>query len=139
MNKVTRFGVSIEEGLISEFDRLIKKKGYTNRSEALRDIIREKLISEHIGSTSGIVFGSITFIYDHHQRMLEKNLNNIQHDFHHYIIATTHAHVSHDECLEVVIVKGEANKLRELSDRLLSLKGVNHGTLTLTSSTKGHR
>jgi CopG family nickel-responsive transcriptional regulator len=137
MEKLTRFGISMEDELLHEFDRLISHKGYTNRSEAIRDIVRDKLIEENIKMSHGIVFGALVFLYDHHKRELEKKLSNLQHEYFKNIISTSHVHVDHDHCLEVVMLKGEAKTLKRIAEILLSLKGVQHGKLTLTSSLKG--
>jgi CopG family nickel-responsive transcriptional regulator len=134
MKKINRFGVSMEEQLLHRFDRLIAEKGYTNRSEAIRDIVRDKLVEEDIQQTTGTVYGTLTFVYDHYKRELEKKLSSVQHDYHHNIVATTHVHISHSRCLEAVILKGEAKILRTIADHLLSIKGVQHGKLTITTS-----
>jgi CopG family transcriptional regulator, nickel-responsive regulator len=129
---ITRFGVSMEDTLLGRFDRHIEKKGYTNRSEAIRDIVRERLIEAGVRSENKTGIGVLTFVYDHHHRELERNLNDFQHDHFKQIISTTHVHVDHDNCLEVIILKGKANVLRKIADRLLSFKGVKHGKLVLT-------
>lgn len=131
--KLTRFGVSMDEKLLYHFDKLILKKGYTNRSEAIRDLIREKIVEESIEYSSKEVYGALVFIYDHHKRELEKKLSNFQHDYYKNIISTTHVHISHDECLEVIILRGETGLLKSIADQLLSFKGVLNGKLTLTT------
>jgi CopG family nickel-responsive transcriptional regulator len=137
MEKLIRFGVSMEEDLLHQFDHLITHKGYTNRSEAVRDIVRNKLVEESVEIVHGSVFGALVFIYDHHKRELEKKLSSLQHEHFHNIISTSHVHVDHDHCLEVVLLKGEANVLKSVAEKLLSFKGVKHGKLTLTTSLKG--
>lgn len=132
-NELTRFGISMDEILLNHFDKLILKKGYNNRSEAIRDLVREKIVEESIEYTDQEVFGALVFIYDHHKRELEKKLSNFQHDYYKNIISTTHVHISHDECLEVIILRGKANLLKNIADQLLSFKGVLNGKLTLTS------
>ncbi len=132
-NELTRFGISMDEILLNHFDKLILKKGYNNRSEAIRDLVREKIVEESIEYTEQEVFGALVFIYDHHKRELEKKLSNFQHDYYKNIISTTHVHISHDECLEVIILRGKANLLKNIADQLLSFKGVLNGKLTLTS------
>ncbi|RCK73568.1 MAG: Nickel responsive regulator NikR [Ignavibacteriae bacterium] len=132
-NKLTRFGISMEESLLNQFDKLILGKGYNNRSEAIRDLVREKIVEENTEYSNQEVFGALVFIYDHHKRDLEKNLSNFQHDYYKNIISTTHVHISHDECLEVIILKGKASLLKTIADQLLSFKGVLNGKLTLTS------
>jgi len=134
MNKLIRFGISMEEDLLHQFDHLIARKGYTNRSEALRDIVRDKLVEESIETEHGNVFGALVFLYDHHKRELEKSLSNLQHNYFRHIISTSHVHVDHDHCLEVVLLKGDAKILKNIAEKLLSFKGVKHGRLTLTTA-----
>jgi CopG family transcriptional regulator, nickel-responsive regulator len=138
MNKLVRFGVSMENDLLHEFDHLITHKGYNNRSEAVRDIVREKLVEESIQVPNGFVYGALVFMYDHHKRELEKSLSNLQHEYFENIISTSHVHVDHDHCMEVVLLKGKANVLKAVAEKLLSFKGVKHGKLTLTASLQHH-
>lgn len=133
MEKLVRFGISMEESLLKEFDQLIEEKGYTNRSEAIRDIVRDKLVEENIQYPSAKVFGALVFLYDHHKRELEKSLSNIQHDYFQNIVSTAHVHVDHDHCLEVILLKGKTKTLQMLAEKILSFKGVKHGKLTLTT------
>ncbi|HOV99185.1 MAG TPA: nickel-responsive transcriptional regulator NikR [Bacteroidota bacterium] len=133
MEKLVRFGISMEQNLLQEFDRLIEEKGYTNRSEAIRDIVRDKLIEENVQDPSAYVFGALVFLYDHHKRELEKSLSNIQHEYYDYIVCTSHVHVDHDHCFEVILLKGTAKQINLLADTILSQKGVIHGKLTITS------
>jgi CopG family nickel-responsive transcriptional regulator len=139
MENVIRFGISMKSDLLHEFDRLIAQKGYTNRSEAIRDIVREKLVEESVDTSRGIVFGALVFMYDHHKRELEKSLSNLQHNYFENIISTSHVHVDHDHCLEVILLKGRARTLKNIAEKLLSFKGVNHGKLTLTVSLDKHQ
>jgi CopG family transcriptional regulator, nickel-responsive regulator len=136
MNKITRFGISMEDGLLKQFDKLIDRKGYTNRSEAVRDLVREKLVQESIEDRKGNVFGALVFIYDHHKRELEKSLSNFQHDHYRQIIATTHVHVDHDHCLEVILLRGKTKEIKNIADKILSFIGVKNGQLILTTSLK---
>jgi CopG family nickel-responsive transcriptional regulator len=124
----------MEDALLHQFDHLIARKGYTNRSEAVRDIVRDKLVEESIEMEHGNVFGALVFIYDHHKRELEKSLSNLQHDYFQNIISTSHVHVDHDHCLEVVLLKGNAKVLKNITEKLLSYKGVKHGRLILTAA-----
>jgi CopG family nickel-responsive transcriptional regulator len=128
----------MDADLLHEFDHLIFCKGYTNRSEAVRDIVRNTLVEESIKAPEGIVYGALVFIYDHHKRELEKSLSNLQHDYYENIISTSHVHVDHDHCMEVVLLKGKSVILKAIAEKLLSFKGVNHGKLTLTMALKGH-
>ena len=136
MVNLFRFGVSLEKKLLDEFDTLIKRKNYSNRSEAFRDLIRQELVKEE-WAKSGEVVGAITLVYDHHKRELVNKLTDIQHDFQGTIISTQHIHLDHDNCLELIAVKGPAADITKLADTLKSVKGVKHGTLSMSSTGKG--
>lgn len=130
-SELKRFGVSMDEQLLRRFDEFIRTKGYENRSEAVRDLAREAMTAQLWEEGEQTVAGSILLFYDHHQRNLLEEMTRIQHSMHHEILATTHFHLDHDNCLELIIVKGQAKKLRALSDQLISLKGVNYGKFTV--------
>jgi CopG family transcriptional regulator, nickel-responsive regulator len=132
MGQLSRTGVALDSELLARFDRFIAKQGYTNRSEAFRDLIRDRLVTTAAASGDTPVVGSLTVIYDHHIRLLTEKLTQLQHDFHHLIVSTTHAHLDHDTCLEVVIVKGKAKDVQELADLIISTKGVQHGRLVMS-------
>ena len=132
--KITRFGVSIEPDLISKFDKLIKKEGYTNRSEAIRDIIRKNLIAEKNKDPDAKVIGTLTIIYDHHTGTLTNKLLDLQHDHHNEILSTTHIHIDHHNCLEVLVLKGKTGRIQKLADNIKALKGIKHGELVITKS-----
>lgn len=133
MSELIRFGVSIDQDLLENFDRLNAKRNYATRSEALRDLIREALIQQKIESDSATkVLGSLTLVYDHHARNLSKEMGEIQHDFHENILSVMHLHVSHDDCMEIIAVSGIVSEITELSNKLLSLKGIKNGKLFLT-------
>ncbi|SPE28955.1 putative nickel-responsive regulator [Candidatus Sulfopaludibacter sp. SbA3] len=134
MSGLSRIGVAIDTDLLNKFDRLIEKRGYTNRSEAFRDLIRDELVEQTWESPDSQVVGTVTLVYDHHVRMLNEKLTGIQHDFHHSILSTLHVHLDHDNCLEVLVVRGKSAAVRKVSDALISTKGVKHGTLTITTS-----
>ena len=134
MENITRFGVSIEPDLIKKFDRIIKKKGYTNRSEAIRDLIRKNIVSEESTEPEAEGLGTLTMIYDHHSGPLTTRLLEIQHDHHHEILTTTHIHVDHHNCLEVLVLKGKTGNLQKLADNITALKGIKHGELVLTNT-----
>lgn len=136
MADVTRTGVSIEPELLDKFDRLIAKRGYKNRSEALRDLIRESLITEDI-EQNRLVVATLSMIYDHHRHDLSSKLNEIQHHSHQNVLAATHVHLDDDNCLEVVIMKGRSGDVKHLADHMLSMRGVKHGKLVITSAGKG--
>jgi CopG family transcriptional regulator, nickel-responsive regulator len=133
-DKITRFGVSIEPDLLEKFDALIKKEGYANRSEAIRDLIRKNLIKEKNKNPDEKVIGTLTMIYDHHVGNLTNNLLNIQHDHNDEILTTSHVHVDHYNCLEVLVLKGKTKNIQELADSIKSLKGIKHGELVITTS-----
>lgn len=133
MGQLTRTGIAIDADLLIRFDRFIAKQGYANRSEAFRDLIRDRLVGAAVESPEAHVVGTITLIYDHHSRLLPEKLMNLQHDHHNVIIATTHAHLDHDTCLEVLVVKGQAKQVQKLADLLIGAKGVRHGRLVMTS------
>ena len=123
MSGLIRFGVSMEKDLLEIFDHFILEHGFHNRSEAIRDLIREKLSLER-GFNTEEVLGTVTIIYNHHIRNLSENLTEIQHQFQHDILFTNHIHITHENCLEVIVVKGDEKKLRELTNRMGGQKGV---------------
>jgi CopG family transcriptional regulator, nickel-responsive regulator len=129
-----RFSISLEKNLLEKFDKYIQKRKYTNRSEAIRDLIREVFVKEE-WDTDKEVFGVISFIYDHHQPNIQEKITEIQHDFYRNVVSATHVHIDHHNCLEVVIVSGVANKIRELHERIRALRGVKNANLTM--GTKG--
>ncbi|MFH1367748.1 MAG: nickel-responsive transcriptional regulator NikR [Elusimicrobiota bacterium] len=134
MDKLVRFGVSLNSGLLSEFDRHIKAKTYATRSKAIEDLIREALVKQEWEHGSGDAAGAITIVYDHHKRALVNDLLDIQHDYQDTIISTQHVHLTHDNCLEVIVVKGKPAEVQKLADELKSEKGVKHCSLTITSA-----
>ena len=134
MGDLSRFGVSVEEELLVSFDTLIGIQGYETRSEALRDLMREALIKarlEELPETAEAI-GSLTLVYDHHSANLQHEMADIQHDFHSTILSVMHLHVNHDDCLEILAIRGAVAKIVELSNKLLSLKGIKNGKLFLT-------
>ena len=135
MSELARTGVSLEEDLLNEFDRLIAKRGYKNRSEAFRDLIREALLSESVDSNKPVV-GTLTLVYDHHVPNLSERLTETQHSVGAMVLAATHVHLDHHYCLEVIIMKGRSKELQEVADRMLALRGVELGKLVLTNSGK---
>ena len=132
---LVRFGVSLEGELLKKFDSLIKTKGYLNRSEAFRDLIRQDLVNKQ-WKAGGEVAGTVTLIYDHHQRELVSKLMDIQHDFGKIIISSQHVHLDHHNCLEVIVVKGSPKDTQKLADSLKSVKGVKHATLSMSTTGK---
>ncbi|MGB7730935.1 MAG: nickel-responsive transcriptional regulator NikR [Candidatus Acidiferrum sp.] len=138
MADLSRTGVSIDAGLLQQFDRFIESQGYGNRSEALRDLIRDQLVTNSVVAPNADVVGTVTLIYDHHSRLLPERLADIQHQHHAEIISTVHAHLDHDTCLEVVVVKGKSSRIQKLADLLTSTKGVQHGRLVMSSPSIAH-
>ena len=136
MSTLFRFGISIDKTLLDKFDRLIREQKYTNRSEAFRDLIREALVKT-AWKQGREVAGAITFIYDHHQRDLLNKIVDIQHHFQKLIISTQHIHLDGENCLEIVAVKGTSTEVQKLADRLKSIKGVRHGTLSMSGTGRG--
>ncbi|TRZ48719.1 nickel-responsive transcriptional regulator NikR [bacterium] len=136
MSGIIRFGISLDGGLSQKFDARLKKKGYSNRSEAVRDLIRQDLVSQEwlLGTE---VAGAITLIYNHHKRELLNKITDIQHDFQKLIISAQHIHMDHCNCLEIIAVKGAPQEVQKLADTLKSVKGVKHGTLSMSTTGKG--
>ena len=134
MSELSRIGVAIDSDLLEKFDRLIEQRGYTNRSEAFRDLIRDELVQKNWESPESQVVGTVTLVYDHHVRMLNEKLTDLQHDPHQQILSTLHVHLDHDNCLEVLVVRGISADVRKIADALISTKGVKHGRLTITTS-----
>ncbi|MGD9678203.1 MAG: nickel-responsive transcriptional regulator NikR [Vulcanibacillus sp.] len=129
---LTRFGVSMDKELLNKFDKLIENKGYKNRSEAVRDLVREALVKQVWEEKNQYVAGSILIFYDHHQNHLIEEITDIQHNYHDQILGTMHFHIDKHNCLELIIIKGKANELQLLSDQIISLKGVNYGKFTVS-------
>ncbi len=134
MSGLSRIGVAIDTELLDQFDRLLGQRGYTNRSEAFRDLIRDELVEKTWESPDSQVVGTVTLVYDHHVRLLTEKLTDIQHDHHRSILSTLHVHLDHDHCLEVLVVRGKAADVRKVADTLISTKGVKHGRLTITTT-----
>ncbi len=134
MGELSRIGVAIDSDLLNKFDRLIAKRGYANRSEAFRDLIRDELVRKRWEAPDSEVVGTVTLVYDHHVRMLGDKLTDIQHDSFENILSTLHVHLDHDNCLEVLVVKGRASEVQRIADTLIATKGVKHGRLTITGT-----
>jgi len=134
MSDLSRIGVAIESRLLDKFDRLIAQRGYTNRSQAFRDLIRDELVEKAWESPDSAVVGTVTLVYDHHVRLLNEKLTDLQHDHHKSILSTLHVHLDHDNCLEVLVVRGKSAEVRRIADALISTRGVKHGRLTITTS-----
>ena len=133
MAGITRFGVSLDERLLMKFDRLNERKGYSNRSEAIRDLIRDSLVREQweLGDSDGV--GTLTLVYDHETRELEERLTELQHAHFKAIVSTLHVHLDQHHCLEVLVLRGKAALLKSIADRLIGTRGVKHGTFSATA------
>jgi len=132
MSSLTRTAISLDSDLLSEFDRIIKQKGYGSRSEAIRDLVRDLAVKSEIARNRNIV-ATLTLIYDHHQPQLSEQLIEAQHHYSGKVLATTHVHLDARSCLEVIILKGRGLEVQHFADRLLSLRGVQHGKLVMTA------
>lgn len=133
MSQLIRTGISLEKDLLERFDRMIEQKGYGNRSEAIRDLVRDHFVAEDVAANKSVV-GTLTLVYDHHQPKLSEQLIEAQHSYRGKVLATTHVHLDHHNCLEVIILSGRGREVQKFADRLLSLRGVQHGKLVLTSA-----
>lgn len=134
MGKTIRFGVSLDSDLLERFDKVCEEKSYQTRSEAIRDLIRNLLVQREWEQATGELAGTLTLVYDHHHGALTKKLMEVQHDMHEAILSTLHVHLDHYNCLEVIVLKGQAEKIKALGERLISTKGVKHGQLNLTTT-----
>jgi CopG family transcriptional regulator, nickel-responsive regulator len=133
MSSLIRTGISLESELLEKFDKVVQQKGYGSRSEAIRDLVRDHFVEEDVASNKVIV-ATITLIYDHHQPKLSEQLISAQHDYKGHVLATTHVHLDHHNCLEVIILKGRGADAKKFADKLISFKGVKHGKLVLTNT-----
>jgi CopG family nickel-responsive transcriptional regulator len=137
MSELARIGVAIDAELLEAFDKHIGEKGYQNRSEAFRDLIRDRLVREETEAPNKEVVGSLTLVYDHHQRNLTDKITALQHDYHGVVVSTLHVHLDHHNCLEVLILRGKSKQVRQLADLLISVKGIQHGQLAITTADAG--
>jgi len=129
-----RFSVSMASALVDQLDRMVRDKGYRNRSRALAEIVRARLVEHHRQLEDVEIAGTITLVYDHHRPNLQAMLTAIQHRHHDRIVSTLHVHLDHDNCLEVLVVRGPARAVEALADQLLAANGVKHGQLTVTAT-----
>jgi len=136
MSSLVRTGISLDSELLARFDRTIAKRGYGSRSEAIRDLVRELAVSTDVAQDK-VVVATLTVVYDHHRPKLSEQLIEAQHHYHGKVLATTHIHLDAHNCLEVIIVKGRGSEVQELADHILSLRGVKHGKLVMTTTGKG--
>ena len=133
---VVRFTVSVPQTLAKQLDRMTREKGYDNRSLAVADMIRDQLVEHRQNYGDRDIAGTITLVYDHHKQHVQATLTDIQHEHHGVIISTLHVHLDHDNCLEVLAVRGKAGAIKKIADELIAAKGVKHGKLTVTTSGK---
>jgi CopG family nickel-responsive transcriptional regulator len=130
--QVKRFGVSLENELLEELDRLSLKHQFPNRSQAIRYLIKKYSVQDEWEENREVA-GAIVLVYDHHKRDLQTRSTDVQHDFHHLILSVQHVHLDHHNCLETIAVKGNANELKNLANRLIAIKGIKHGELVMTA------
>lgn len=135
MAEIVRFGVSLSKELLEKFDRLIKERNYSNRSEAIRDLIRDEFVKREWIEGDDVA-GAITLIYDHHRKDLLSKITDIQHNYQKIIISTQHIHLDHNNCLEIIAVRGDPKQVQQLADTLKAIKGVKHGTLSMSTTGK---
>ncbi|MFC1698735.1 nickel-responsive transcriptional regulator NikR [Candidatus Omnitrophota bacterium] len=133
MSELFRFGISLEKELLEKFDHLIREENYTNRSEAFRDLIRQELVKKQWQEGKEIA-GAITIIYNHHKRELLNKIIDLQHDFQKAIISTQHIHLDHNNCLEIIAIKGNPKETQKLFNTLKSIKGIKHAALSMTTT-----
>lgn len=129
-----RFSVSLPGDLAREFDVMTTEKGYANRSQFISDLVRARLVEHQAETTSASIAGTITIVYDHHKPKLQSLLTDLQHDNGDLIVSTLHVHLDHHNCLEVLVVRGDSNRIRVLADSLIATKGVKNGRLTVTGT-----
>ena len=134
MGKTIRFGISLDEKLLESYDRHIEAKGYMNRSEAIRDLIRSALVEEKWDGGDAEMVGTVTLVYNHHVRDLSDKLTEHQHAHHDRVISALHVHLDAHNCLEVLVVRGPAVEVKRIADELIGVKGVKHGQLVMTTT-----
>ena len=134
MGNTVRFGISLDEKLLANFDQLIEQKSYMNRSEAIRDLIRASLVEEQLGSEDQEAVGTVTLVYNHHVRDLSDKLTEHQHSHHDQIISALHVHLDAHNCLEVLIIRGAVRAIKQIANELIGVKGVTHGKLVMTTT-----
>ena len=134
MSEITRFSVSLEDDLLEQFDRYCQQQQFATRSEAIRQLLREKLTKEAWAGKSQDAAGTLTLVYDHHRPQLRNHLVKLQHDHHDLIVSTLHAHLTHDVCLEVILLRGPSDQLQKIASQLRGLKGIFQGELVMASA-----
>lgn len=137
MSEVMRFGVAMDKILLSRFDSLLLKRGYANRSEAIRDLVRSELVEDEWKKSDTETIGTVTIVYSHDIRELNDTLTELQHKYHTEIVSCMHVHLDAHNCLEVMVVKGKSPRVKKIADTLIATKGVKHGKLVMTSTGRG--
>jgi len=135
-SKIARFSISLDAELLRQLDRMVRGKGYANRSQAVADMVRERLVEHRQELDTAEAVGTVTLVYDHHKPHLQEFLTDVQHRFRGAIVSALHVHLDHRNCLEVLVLRGKPSEMRALADRLIAAKGVKHGRLTLTTTGK---
>jgi CopG family nickel-responsive transcriptional regulator len=134
MTELLRFGVSMDAELLAAFDLLITRKGYSNRSEAIRDLVRDAIVKSQGADATQSTVAALCMVYDHHAPELTNRLTSLQHDFNHEVVSTLHVHLDHRHCLEVIVLRGPGAAIQTFADRLLAIRGVKHGELVMTGA-----
>ncbi|KPK43489.1 MAG: nickel-responsive regulator [Planctomycetes bacterium SM23_25] len=132
MSQLVRFGVSMDKRLLATLDGLVKRRGYANRSEAIRDLVRAEQVRAAWESGEGPAVATLTIVYDHHVREVDERLTDLQHDHEDLVHSAMHVHLSHRMCLEVIVMRGQPKRIQNLADRLIAARGVKHGQLVVT-------
>jgi CopG family nickel-responsive transcriptional regulator len=133
---VARFGVSLKKDLLAILDKMVKERGYPNRSLAIADMVRDQYVEYRQQQPDVDAAGTVTLVYDHHTRNVQESLTSLQHDYSEAIASTLHVHLDHHNCLEVLVVRGKVSAIKDLADRLIGAKGVKHGKLCITTTGK---
>jgi CopG family nickel-responsive transcriptional regulator len=137
MAEITRFGTSIDTDLLRKFDELISRRRYISRSEAIRDLIRERLVQEECENEATEVLGTVSLVYDHTTRELSDLLTRMQHQYYKSIVSSIHVHINEHYCLEVLIMRGNAKEIKNMAEYLIGARGVKHGKISLTTTGEG--
>lgn len=133
MEGIIRKGIAFEQGLLEQFDQLIKERKYKNRSEAIRDLIRKELLKEQQANPEQIMMATLTIVFDHHKNKVQEDLTEAQHNHPHLVRSTLHVHIDHDNCLEVILLEGKVKHIQQLAHEIIATKGVKNGKLVLTN------
>ncbi len=139
-NDLMRFSVAMPEDLLARFDRLVSRRGLAkNRSEVVRDLVRDALVEDECSAPGSYVAGTLTIVFDHHASDLQEKLHTIQHEYFDNIVSTMHVHLDEHMCLEVIVLRGDTGLVQDIANLILGTKGVQNGKLVLTTAHDGHR